>query len=166
MRVRPAYKGFARAEEVSMFPRRLARAWAICACAALLAAGPAGAVEVTNLEGLEELFGRYAPGGDCQRQPRILVERAGMTFEVGGATERVTRMEYAAGYGGNFYEGISEWVFPFGRDGSYPILMAFNADEKPGVLTIAGHDEGWKGGPKLAPRNQALVSGSPYAKCK
>ena len=149
-----------------MIQGRLARAWAVAACAASFSAGAAGAVEVTNLEGFEPHFGRYAPGGDCQRQPRILVERAGMTFEVGGTTERVTRMEYAASYGGNFYEGTSKWVFPFGRDGSYPILMTFNAEEKQGVLTIAGHDEGWPGGPKPSPRNQALVSGSPYAKCK
>ena len=44
--------------------------------------------------------------------------------------------------------------------------MAFNADEKPGVLTVEPHDEGWKGGPPLSARHQALVKGSPYARCK
>ncbi len=43
--------------------------------------------------------------------------------------------------------------------------MAFNADEKNGVLTVEPHDEGWAGGPKLSARHQALVNGSPYRKC-
>ncbi len=35
--------------------------------------------------------------------------------------------------------------------------MAFNADEKNGLLTVEPHDEGWAGGPKLSARHQALV---------
>jgi len=35
---------------------------------------PAQAVEVTDLKGLEDIYGRYAPAGDCKRQPRIVVD--------------------------------------------------------------------------------------------
>ena len=44
-------------------------------------------------------------------------------------------------------------------------MMTFNDEEKPGRLTVTGHDEGYRGGPKLSPRNQALLDGSPYQRC-
>ena len=132
---------------------------------ALATALPAQAVEVDGLKGFEALHGRYAPAGDCKRQPQIVVDAGGMTFEVSGVQEKVSRMEFAASYGGNYYEGISQWFFPFGGAGNYPVLMTFNANEKKGSMTIDGHDEGWKGGPPLSARNRALVQGSPYAKC-
>lgn len=138
---------------------------ALVASIVAIAAGAAHAVEVQNLDGLEDIFGRYAPGGDCAREPRITVDRSGLTFEGAGPTEKVTNPEYAASYGGNFYEGIGKWIFPFRAGDGYPILMSFNADEK-GALTITPHDEGWQGGPKLSPRNQKLVNGSPYALCR
>lgn len=125
----------------------------------------AGAVEVTDLKGFEDLFGRYAPGGDCRRQPQILVEAAGMTFEVAGRSEKVTNPEYAASYGPADYQGISRWFFPFRIPDGYPILMTFNANEKKGSLLIEAQDQGWAGGPPLSPVNKALVEGSPYARC-
>jgi len=135
--------------------------------AGALLQGSASAVEVENLTGLEDIFGRYAPGGDCGRAPRILVESSGLSFEVGGTTEKATKVEYAAAYGAHDYQGIQKVIFPFKRpDGEYPIIMTFNHGETPGALSIEGHGEGWPGGPKLAPRNQALVDGSPYARCK
>lgn len=134
--------------------------------AAVAALGAARAVEVHDLEGLEDIFGRYAPGGDCQKKPRIVVDVTGLTFEMAAGTEKVTNPEYAAAYGGNFYEGISKWIFPYRSGDGYPILMTFNEGEKPGVLTIAPNDEGYPGGPKLSSRNEALVKGSPYARCK
>lgn len=135
-------------------------------CAALGAPVITSAVQVSNLEGLEDIYGRYAPGGDCKREPRITVERAGMTFEMAGGTEKVTSMEYAASYGGNFYEGISKWIFPFGPEGDWPILMTFHAGEKRGELVIEGHGQGYPGGPPLTAKNAALVKGSPYRPCK
>lgn len=122
------------------------------------------AIEVKDLKGFEALFGRYAPGGDCARQPQI-VDAAGFTFEVAGTREKVANPEFAASYGGNFYEGITQWFFPFRSAQGYPILLAFNDGEKRGVLSVSGHDEGWRGGPPFSPRNEALVKGSPYAKC-
>ena len=131
----------------------------------------AGAVEINDMKGFEDLYGRYAPAGDCKRQPQVVVDAGGMTFEIAKARTRVTNPEFAASYFGGAsdnYEGISRVFFPFrnsSQDG-YPIIMMFNADEKKGVMTIEGHDEGWKGGPPLTPRNKALVSGSPYSRCR
>jgi len=133
---------------------------------ALLLPGLAGAIETEGLKGFEALHGRYAPAGDCSRQPQVLVDAAGFTFEVDGAKEQATRIEYAASYGGNYYEGITQWFFPFKNANGWPVIMAFNAGEKPGALTIEPNDEGWKGGPPLSARYQALVKGSPYARCK
>ena len=134
-------------------------------CAALLS-GAAAAVEVNGMGDFKALHGRYAPGGDCAREPRITVDAAGITFEVQGASEKVARLEYAVSFPGPEYSGISQWFFPFSNANGYPVLMVFNADEKPGRLTIEANDEGWPGGPKLSARNQALVKGSPYARCK
>ena len=131
-----------------------------------IAPGFASAVEVTSLAGLEDIFGRYAPGGDCQQQPQILVELSGLTFEVPGDTVKVTNPEYAASYGAHDYDGISKWIFPFRLKDGYAILMTFNANEQQGALLIDPQDEGWAGGPPLSPRNKALVAGSPYARCE
>jgi len=131
---------------------------------------PARAVEINDMKDFTDLHGRYAPAGDCKRQPQIVIDAGGMIFEVAAAKTRVTNPEFAASFFGGAsdnYEGISRVFFPFrnNQDG-YPIIMMFNADEKKGILTIAGHDEGWKGGPALTPRNKALVAGSPYSRCK
>jgi hypothetical protein len=123
---------------------------AVASVIAIIAPGTASAVEVTNLAGLEDIFGRYAPGGDCKRQPQILVEFSGLTFDVSGATERVTNPEYAVSYGAHDYDGISKWIFPFRLADGYAILMTFNANEQKGALLIDPHDEGWAGGPPLS----------------
>lgn len=133
---------------------------------AWLTAGVAGAIEIGDMKGFETLFGRYAPGGDCAREPRVVVDATGIAVELKGATEKATKLEYAASYGGPQYEGITEWFMPFKSANGFPVIMAFNADEKPGALTVDPHDEGWQGGPPLSARNQALVKGSPYARCK
>lgn len=128
-------------------------------------AGATRAVEVSNLEGLEDIFGTYAPAGDCKREPRITVEVSGVTFEVAGKKQKVTNLEFAASYGGNFYQGIAKWIFPFRMADGYPILMSFNGDEKPGTLAIDGHDRGYAGGPAATPLEAALIKGSPYKRC-
>jgi hypothetical protein len=133
---------------------------------ALLLPALASAIEIEGLKDFATLHGSYAPGGDCTRSPRIVVDASGFTFEVNGQKEKATRVEYAASYGGNSYEGITQWFMPFTSANGWPLLMAFNAGETPGALTIEPQDEGWKGGPPLSARNAALVKGSPYAKCK
>jgi hypothetical protein len=135
-------------------------------CGALIVTGTVQAIDVNNLDGFEKLFGRYAPSGDCKRQPQIVVDRTGFTFEVAGKSEKATHPEYAASYGGNFYEGISLWFFPyFDPDKDRPLLLTFNAGEKKGVLAVET-EFNYSGGPKLEAKYQALVDGSPYRVCK
>jgi len=145
---------------------RTRRSWFAAPAGALLLPGVTGAIEIEGLKDFEALHGRYAPAGVCSKKPQILVDAAGFTFEVGGDREQATRIEHAVSYGGNHYEGITLWFFPFRNANGWPVIMAFNANEKPGTLTIEPNDEGWKGGPPLSARNQALANGSPYARCK
>jgi hypothetical protein len=135
-------------------------------CGFLIITGMVQAIDVKNLDGFEALFGRYAPGGNCKKQPQIIVDRSGFTFETAGKSERATHPEYAASYGGNFYEGISLWFFPyFDPDKDRPLLLTFNAGEKKGVLAV-DTEYNYSGGPKLPAKYQALVKGSPYKVCK
>jgi hypothetical protein len=136
------------------------------ACLLLLAVGRVAAVEIGNLEGLEDIYGRYAPGGDCQRRPRISVDVTGITVERDGEPEKATKLEYAASYGGQAYSGIQRAIFPFVSANGWPVIMLFNYGEKAGALVIEGHDEGYPGGPPLGPRDRALVASSPYARCR
>ncbi|KAF1709810.1 hypothetical protein CSC70_08920 [Pseudoxanthomonas kalamensis DSM 18571] len=133
---------------------------------ALLLPLSANAIEVTGMKDFPDLHGRYAPAGDCSREPLIVVDPQGISITVSGKTERYAKVEYAASYGGNFYQGIVQWFFPYGAPGNWPVIMAFNADETRDKLTISANDEGWKGGPPLKPRNKALVDASPYRKCR
>jgi hypothetical protein len=128
---------------------------------------PAHAVELTDLKGaFSDIHGRYAPAGDCRRQPQVVVDATGITVDVGGQTEKATRIEYATSFFGPEYSGIAKATFPFTSANGWPIMMLFNDSEKPGALVITGHDEGFQGGPPLSARNQALVDASPYARCK
>jgi len=125
---------------------------------------PAGAVTVTDLRGihLDSLFGRYAPRGDCAREPRITVDPTGIAFTNGGRTVHTGKFEYAVSYGPYDYQGISSWFFPFVKnaDDFGPVLMTFNADEKPGLLTITNQATG-----AASPLHAALFRNSPYSKC-
>ena len=142
------------------------RAMAILAFAMALApCGGVKAIEVQNLEGFEEYFGTYAPGGDCSRQPQIVVARDGFAFQGGPALPKATRPEYAASYMGNFYEGISLTFFPYPAQ-PRPYVLTLNANEKKGVMTLGAYDFDYSGGPKLPEKYRPYIAGSPYLKCK
>lgn len=133
---------------------------ALLACCATVQA-----IEVETLDGFEDHFGRYAPGGDCARQPQIVVDRTGFAFEGGPALPKATRPEYAASYGGNYYEGIALWFFPYTTE-PRPYLLTINADDTPGRLTLEGFEFDYPGGPKLPAQYKPYLAGSPYARCK
>ncbi len=40
------------------------------------------------MKGFEALFGRYAPGGDCAREPRVVVDATGIALELKGVTDK------------------------------------------------------------------------------
>lgn len=132
---------------------------------ALALCAPAMAIEVGNLDGFEEHFGRYAPGGDCTKQPQVVLARDGFAFEGGPALPKATKPEYAASFMGNYYEGISQFFFPYPVE-PRPFLLTLNADEKPGVLTLQTYDFDYQGGPRLPDKYRPYIAASPYAKCK
>lgn len=129
------------------------------------AAWPSAAIEVDDLDGFGEHFGRYAPGGDCSRQPQVAVDREGFAFEGGPELPKATRPDYAASFMGNYYEGIGLWFFPY-RSEPRPYLLALNADETPGKLTLEAYDFDYQGGPKLPDRYRPYIAASPYLKCR
>ena len=99
--------------------------------ALLLGAAFAAAVPLTHLRDFEALHGRYAPGGDCRRQPQIVVDAAGIAFTGGPPLPRADRPDYAATFMGPAYTGIALTFFPY-ADEPRPLLLTFNAAETPG----------------------------------
>jgi len=136
----------------------------LAATLVLACALPSAAIPVDSLEGFEQYFGRYAPGGDCARQPQIVIDRSGFAFEGGPALPLATQPEYAASYMGNYYEGIGLFFFPYPVE-PRPFLLTLNADETPGVLKLEVYDFDYQGGPVLPDEYRPYIAGSPYLKC-
>ncbi len=135
------------------------------AAAAMSACGAASAIEVQNLEGFERYFGRYAPGGDCTKQPQVVIDREGFAFTGGPALPKATRPEYAASYMGNYYQGIGHWFFPYPVE-PRPYVLTIDADETPGKLALEVFEFDYRGGPKLPDKYRPYLAASPYAKCR
>jgi hypothetical protein len=138
----------------------------VAAVAIVLIPSLASSVTLPDLEGHDDIFGRYGPGGDCSKQPLVTVDASGIAIEAAGKREKTTGPELALEFFGPQYQGIAKVIFPFTNAHGYPVLMTFNADEKPGRLTVDANDEGLPGEPPLSPLNAALVKGSPYQRCK
>ena len=108
----------------------------------------------------EELYGRYAPGGDCSKQPRIEVGKTGVFIDT--AAGRQGPLPVSVCYscaGGAQYEGIQQWVYvKYGKDkwggDNMPVIMMFNAEEKRGLVSIE-HDDTLKT-PIGAPMTQVV----------
>ncbi len=111
----------------------------LAACFLLAFAAPgAQALTLSSFKnnGLEHLFGSYAPRGDCAKEPRVKIDASGMTFHVRGREVKPPRVEYAITFFGPQYEGISAAFFPFPvSDNDFGrVLMVVNDDEKRGVI--------------------------------
>ncbi len=125
----------------------------------------ARATGLPNLDQFVENHGNYAPGGDCNIYPSIMVDGNGLSVENGEARYKFERFHHAANFGGRDYSGISVWLMPlYGIE--RPLLLTFNSGEQPGVVTVEPYDRGWPGGPPLSARHQRLVDASPYRKCE
>ena len=138
----------------------------VAGAAALLTAAAAHAVTLTDLRGagFDAQFGRYAPGGDCKREPMLIIDETGLTFHAGGRDMHGRSIEYAASYLGPDYEGNSRVLFPFptSEDEPGPVLMTLNADEKPGVITF---EDNRGPGERFTPLEAALIAVSPLMLC-
>ncbi|MEF7613838.1 hypothetical protein V4F39_07940 [Aquincola sp. MAHUQ-54] len=95
-----------------------------------------------DLELPPDVYGNYSPGGDCAKQPRIIVNKAGVHLDtaVGKRGPLPVMVSYTF-VGGARYSGIQIWalVKHGGRnrwgDDNTPVILTFNADEKRGALT-------------------------------
>lgn len=91
----------------------------------------------------KELYGNYAPGGDCARQPRVAVNAAGVFLETAaGKTGPLPVDVCFSCAGGARYEGIQIWVMvKYGMDkwggDNFPVTMMFNDRERRGALQVA-----------------------------
>ncbi len=121
---------------------RLMLGFAVLAGGAM-ASTTASAVTMDGLEGFDHIYGSYAPGGDCSREPRVTLDEAGMTFTANGRTVQVKRVEYAASFFGMSYEGIALAFFPFpASEYEYgDVLMYVNNEEEPGTVLIESNAE-------------------------
>ena len=139
---------------------------ALAGATVLAVIDPAGAATLQDMRGLEKVFGRYGPKGDCARYPQVVIDATGFTLDQGnGKQERAGLPEYAASFFGPEYEGDALAFFPYWSDaGPNPFVVLVN-DERPGSMRIDPHDYGWKGGPPMPARFQPWLQGSPYARC-
>jgi hypothetical protein len=102
-----------------------------------------------DLELPPEVYGQYAPGGDCAKQPRIIVNKVGVHLDT--ATGKRGPLPIMVSYtfvGGARYSGIQIWALVkhggknrWGDDNT-PVILTFNADEKRGALTAERENPG------------------------
>lgn len=117
----------------------------------------AGADEVPK-----DLAGQYAPGGDCKREPRLIVDGQGILVQSGGKQSKLAPVDVCRTcVGGMRYEGIEVWIGPNTKGGDQPFVFRFNANEKPGTVLIEQLDK-----KALPPIVGKMVAGSPYKRCR
>jgi hypothetical protein len=133
------------------------RAAALAALILLSTAGAAQAVPPSP-----DLFGRYAPGGDCAKEPRVTLEEKALTIQAAGKTTRLSPIDACFSCeGGARYQGIVVWVSQLGQDGN-PVEPFFhlNAGEKRGMLAVDKF-----GMQNFPPAHRAVAMASPLKRC-
>ena len=89
-----------------------------------------------------EVYGSYAPSGDCGRQPRINVDKTGVHLDTAAGKRSALPINVSYTWaGGASYNGIQTWalVKHGGKDRwgdeNQPVILTFNANERRGTLT-------------------------------
>lgn len=103
----------------------------------------AGVASAADLQLPPEVYGSYAPGGDCAKQPRINVDRTGVHLDTAaGKRGPLPIMVSYTWAGGARYDGIMTWALVkhggkdrFGDD-QKPVILTFNLREQRGVLGV------------------------------
>lgn len=91
---------------------------------------------------LSEVYGNYAPGGDCTKQPRIIVNKTGIHLDTPAGKRGPLPIYVSLTWiGGASYSGIQTWALVkhggkdhYGDD-NQPVVLTFNANEEHGALT-------------------------------
>lgn len=137
------------------------------AALACLAAPIAGAVTLTSLKDFrgEDMFGQYAPRGDCTREPQVTIDEAGFTFRAAGQTHTSRRFVLSYSFFGMRYEGITLAFYPFATSPSDlgPLILFVNDSETRGRLAFTSN---LAPGQRMQPLQAALLAGSPLLRCR
>lgn len=102
-----------------------------------------------DLELPPDVYGNYAPGGNCANQPRIIVNKVGVHLDTAaGKRSPLPIMVSYTFVGGASYSGIQIWALVkhggknrWGDDNT-PVILTFNAQEKRGGLTAERENPG------------------------
>ena len=133
----------------------------------VLAFAAAQALPLSNLngQGVDHIFGSYAPSGDCSKEPSVVIDRNGMLFRANGREVRPQGVEYALTFMGQSYQGITAVFFPFpvsntdyGR-----VIMFVNDDEQPGIIRF---DADLPRGQRADPFHSAFTAAGLFSLCK
>lgn len=127
----------------------------------------AQALPLSNLngQGVDHIFGSYAPGGDCSKEPRVVIDQNGMLFRANGREVRPERVEYALTFLGPSYDGITAVFFPFpvSSNDYGRVIMFVNDDEKTGVIRF---DSDLPRGERPDRFHAAFTNGGRFTLCK
>ncbi|MCW2391845.1 hypothetical protein M2336_000229 [Sphingobium sp. B1D7B] len=139
----------------------------IAACALALQGSATQALTIAGLkgQGLDHIYGSYAPRGDCSEEPRVTIDDKGMTFRAHGRTVTPPRVEYAVSFMGPSYEGITAvfMPFPISPSDSGRVYMYVNDDEKAGVIRF---EDNLMRGQRPDPFHAAFTAGGLFMLCK
>jgi hypothetical protein len=127
----------------------------------LLLLGPAAAVDITlQNPAPANLYGTYAPGGDCSRQPQVSLDATGLYLSVNGGRGQVPDLDACFTCAGGYnYEGPTVWIGPEVNE-TFPVWFYFNESEVIGRLVVEDNRE-----MPLGANLSAVVAGSPYQIC-
>lgn len=146
--------------------RRTGAGLAICALGTLAAAS-AQSYTLSSFkgQGIDHIFGSYAPRGDCAKEPRVTIDEKGMTFRASGQDRKPPRVEHALTFMGQSYDGITAVFFPFPvSDTDYGrVIMFVNDDERPGVIRF---ELNLPPGQRPDPFHAAFAGGGLFTRCK
>lgn len=116
-------------------------------------------------QGFEAIYGSYAPGGDCSKEPRLTIGDRGITFRANGREVTPPSVEYAASLYGQRYEGITQVFYPFRVSDTNlgPVLMFVDDDEKRGVIRFQAEQ---LPGQRADPFHAAFTGSRLFTLCK
>ncbi|MFA7440352.1 MAG: hypothetical protein WCZ66_05210 [Sphingomonadaceae bacterium] len=146
---------------------RWAASLALAAFTGLALGAEAVNAQAVDLPVPEEIYGRYAPAGNCARLPRVDVGRTGVHLETpAGKSGPLPVSVCFSCAGGAQYAGLQRWVYvKYGKNrwgDNMPVILMFNAREQRGLLEVS-HDDTLKT-PLGAPMT-AVVRASPLKRC-
>ena len=142
-------------------------------CAAIMLAMVVASKAVAEPQLSPEVYGSYAPGGDCAKLPRIDVGSTGVHLDTPvGKRGPLSIMVSYTWIGGATYDGIQSWalVKHGGKDrwgdDHRPVVLTFNAGERRGVLTAERTGSGNERPVSLDGPLSSIVQTSTFRLCR